>query len=38
MFELAPTAMFVDLKGKGAPSGNPKSIAFRADMDALPII
>jgi metal-dependent amidase/aminoacylase/carboxypeptidase family protein len=38
MYELNPTALFVDLKGKGAPSGNPKCIAFRADIDALPIM
>ena len=27
----------MDLKGKAAPSGNPKCVAFRADMDALPM-
>lgn len=33
--ELAKTALVVDLKGKKAPEGNDRCIAFRADMDAL---
>ncbi len=35
MTKLEPTALIVNLKGKAAPSGNPKCVAFRADMDAL---
>lgn len=35
MTKLEPTALFVDLKGKGPASGKPRCIAFRADMDAL---
>ncbi len=27
----------MNLKGKAAPSGKPKCVAFRADMDALPM-
>ena len=38
MTELEPTALYVDLKGKGKPSGKPLCVAFRADMDALSIV
>lgn len=31
----AQTGLVVDIKGKGEPSGQPKVIAIRADMDAL---
>lgn len=33
--ELAKTALVVDLKGKSAPQGDNRCVAFRADMDAL---
>ena len=38
MTKLEPTALYVDLKGKAAPSGKPKCVAFRADMDALSML
>ncbi len=30
--------MYVDLRGKAKPSGQPRCIAYRADMDALSIV
>ena len=33
----AKTGLVIDIKGKGPTSGKPKMIAFRADMDALPM-
>lgn len=38
MVELPPTALYVDLRGRGLPSGKPKCVALRADMDALPML
>jgi metal-dependent amidase/aminoacylase/carboxypeptidase family protein len=38
MTKLEPTALYVDLRGKGKPSGKPRCVAFRADMDALTIL
>ena len=38
MKEYEPTALCVYISGKGAPSGNPKCVGFRADMDALPMV
>ena len=38
MFETEPTALHVDIAGKGAPCGSPRCIGFRADMDALSMI
>jgi hypothetical protein len=38
MTKLEPTALYVDLRGKGKPSGKPICVAFRADMDALTIL
>ena len=38
MTELEPTALYVDLKGKGEPSGKPRCVALRADMDALSMV
>jgi hippurate hydrolase len=38
MTQNEPTALYVDLSGKGEQSGHPKSIAFRADMDALSMV
>lgn len=38
MTETEPTALYVDLTGEAAPSGNRRCIAFRADMDALHMI
>ena len=35
MHRLEPTALYVDLQGQAEPSGQPRCIAFRADMDAL---
>ena len=35
MTETEPTALYVDLTGEAAPSGDKRCIAFRADMDAL---
>ena len=35
MKELATTGMIFDIKGKAPKSGKDKTIAFRADMDAL---
>mmetsp|Transcript_30308 Transcript_30308/g.34971 ORF Transcript_30308/g.34971 Transcript_30308/m.34971 type:complete len:400 (+) Transcript_30308:14-1213(+) len=34
---IAKTGLTVDIKGKAEPSGSPYMIAFRADMDCLPI-
>jgi len=34
---IAKTGIVVDVKGKGPSSGNSKTIAIRADMDALPM-
>mmetsp|Transcript_51763 Transcript_51763/g.59464 ORF Transcript_51763/g.59464 Transcript_51763/m.59464 type:complete len:399 (-) Transcript_51763:23-1219(-) len=34
---VAKTGLVVDIKGKGAPSGKPYTVAFRADMDCLPM-
>lgn len=38
MIDLEPTALYVDLKGKGKESGKSRCIAFRADMDALSMV
>ena len=38
MHETEPTALHVDIKGKAAPSGQPRCVAFRADMDALSMV
>lgn len=38
MHLLEPTALYVDIAGQAAPSGKPRCIAFRADMDALSMI
>ena len=38
MHRLEPTALYVDLSGQAAPSGKPRCIAFRADMDALSMV
>ena len=38
MVELQPTALYVDLRGKGEASGTPRCVAFRADMDALSMV
>ena len=35
MTKLEPTALVVNLRGRAAPSGSPRCVAFRADMDAL---
>lgn len=35
---IEPTALYVDLKGKAEPSGKPRCIAFRAELDGLSMV